>query len=134
MLEAKDALQSTTFQHAPRLRRLRRSASMRRMVRETTFTVDDFIYPLFLVEGTEVVQPISSMPGQAQRSVDMLPQEIDELSSLRIPAVLLFGIPGQKDATGTGAWNPLGPVQRGIEAIKRRSPETVVISDVCLCE
>src|SRR5688572_8036948 len=132
MLEAEEALQSSPLQRPPRLRRLRRSSSMRRMVRETTFTVDDFIYPLFLVEGSGVVQPISSMPGQAQRSVDMLPQEIDELASLGIPAVLLFGIPGQKDATGSGAWDPEGPVQRGIEAIKRRSPETVVIADVCL--
>jgi len=134
MLEAREALQSSSLRHAPRLRRLRRSTSMRRMVRETAFTADDFIYPLFLVEGTGLVQPISSMPGQAQRSVDILPQEIDELSSLGIPAVLLFGIPGHKDATGSGAWNPQGPVQRAIGAIKRRSPETVVIADVCLCE
>jgi porphobilinogen synthase len=104
------------------------------MVRETSFTVDDFIYPLFLIEGKGSVLPIASMPGQAQRSVDMLPQEMDELSSLGIPSVLLFGIPGRKDPTGSGAWDPQGPVQRGIEAIKRRSPETVVIADVCLCE
>ena len=134
MLKAREALQSSSLRHAPRLRRLRRSTSMRRMVRETAFTADDFIYPLFLVEGTGLVQPISSMPGQAQRSVDILPQEIDELSSLGIPAVLLFGIPGHKDATGSGAWNPQGPVQRAIGAIKRRSPQTVVIADVCLCE
>ena len=134
MLEAREALQSSSLRHAPRLRRLRRSTSMRRMVRETAFTADDFIYPLFLVEGTGLIQPISSMPGQAQRSVDILPQEIDELSSLGIPAVLLFGIPGHKDATGSGAWNPQGPVQRAIGAIKRRSPQTVVIADVCLCE
>ena len=134
MLKAREALQSSSLRHAPRLRRLRRSTSMRRMVRETAFTADDFIYPLFLVEGTGLVQPISSMPGQAQRSVDILPQEIDELSSQGIPAVLLFGIPGHKDATGSGAWNPQGPVQRAIGAIKRRSPETVVIADVCLCE
>ncbi len=74
------------------------------------------------------------MPGQAQRSVDTLAPEIDDLSSLKIPAVLLFGIPGEKDPTGTGAWDPQGPVQRAIEAIKRRSPATVVIADVCLCE
>ena len=134
MLKAREALQSSSLRHAPRLRRLRRSTSVRRMVRETAFNADDFIYPLFLVEGTGLVQPISSMPGQAQRSVDILPQEIDELSSLGIPAVLLFGIPGHKDATGSGAWNPQGPVQRAIGAIKRRSPETVVIADVCLCE
>jgi porphobilinogen synthase len=104
------------------------------MVRETTFTADNFIYPLFLVEGTNAVRPIASMPGQAQRSVDTLAPEIDEIAALGIPAVLLFGIPGEKDATGSGAWDPRGPVQRGIDAIKRRSPDTVVIADVCLCE
>ena len=134
MLQTKEALQSSDPQPAQRLRRLRRSSSLRRMVRETDFTADDFIFPLFVIEGADSVLPIASMPGQAQRSVDMLPQEIDELSSLGVPAVLLFGIPGAKDPTGSGAWDPQGPVQRGIEAIKRRSPETVVIADVCLCE
>lgn len=134
MLEAKETVQSNAPQPDQRLRRLRRNSSLRRMVRETHFTVDDFIYPLFVIEGTDSLRPISSMPGQAQRSVDMLPQEIDELSSLGIPAVLLFGIPDRKDPTGSGAWDPQGPVQRGIEAIKRHSPETIVIADVCLCE
>jgi porphobilinogen synthase len=74
------------------------------------------------------------MPGQAQRSVDTLAPEIEEVASLGIPAVLLFGIPNEKDPTGSGAWDPAGPVQRGIGEIKRRSPDTVVIADVCLCE
>jgi porphobilinogen synthase len=104
------------------------------MVRETAFTAADFIYPLFLLEGTNAVRPISSMPGQAQRSVDTLAPEIEEVASLGIPAVLLFGIPNEKDPTGSGAWDPEGPVQRGIGEIKRRSPDTVVIADVCLCE
>jgi porphobilinogen synthase len=136
MLETRDTAASGTGTPAPtrRPRRLRRTGALRGMVRETAFTTDDFIYPLFLIEGTDSVRPIASMPGQAQWSVDMLAPEIDELASLGIPAVLLFGIPSAKDATGSGAWDPQGPVQRGIEAIKRRSPETVVIADVCLCE
>lgn len=134
MLSAKETAHGSSPQSSPRLRRLRRTSSLRRMVRETGFAVDDFIYPLFLIEGTDSVRAIASMPGQAQRSVDMLPQEIDELSALGIPAVLLFGIPSRKDPTGSGAWDPSGPVQRGIEVIKRRSPETVVVADVCLCE
>jgi porphobilinogen synthase len=104
------------------------------MVRETAFTSSDFIYPLFLVDSTGTVRPIASMPEQAQRSVDMLAPEIDQVAALGIPAVLLFGIPAEKDATGSGAWDPRGPVQRGVEEIKRRSPDTVVIADVCLCE
>ncbi len=134
MFDAKEAVESNTPSHLRRLRRLRRTPSLRRMVRETSFTADDSIYPLFLVEGTGAVRPIGSMPGQAQRSVDMLVQELDEVASLRIPAVLLFGIPNEKDAVGSGSWDSQGPVQRGIEAIKRRSPSTVVIADVCLCE
>ncbi|HET9495769.1 MAG TPA: porphobilinogen synthase [Chloroflexia bacterium] len=136
MLETRDSAASGTGVPAPtrRPRRLRRTAALRGMVRETTFTADNFIYPLFLIEGTDAVRPIASMPGQAQRSVDTLAPEIDEVASLGIPAVLLFGIPGEKDATGSGAWDPQGPVQRGIEAIKRRSPDMVVIADVCLCE
>ncbi|MBF6612108.1 MAG: porphobilinogen synthase [Chloroflexi bacterium] len=117
-----------------RPRRLRRSASLRRMVRETTLSADDFIYPLFVVEGEGAVNTISSMPGQAQRSVDMLAPELEEIISLGIPAVLLFGIPDEKDATGSLSWSGHGPVQRAIEAIKRQSPGTIVIADVCLCE
>jgi porphobilinogen synthase len=104
------------------------------MVRETVLAPDDFIYPLFVTEGEGIVRPIASMPGQAQRSVDMLAPEIDEMASLGIPAVLLFGLPGQKDPTGSWAWHPEGPVQRAIAAIKRQSPGTLVIADVCLCE
>ena len=120
--------------HAHRPRRLRRTAALRGMVRETVLLPEDFIYPLFVTEGEGVVRPISSMPGQAQLSVDMLAPEVEEIASLGIPAVLLFGIPALKDATGSGAWHPEGPVQRAIAAIKRRSPDTLVIADVCLCE
>jgi porphobilinogen synthase len=119
---------------ARRPRRLRRNAALRRMVRETILTTDDFVYPLFVMGGQGLVRPISSMPGQAQRSVDMLGPEIEEIASLAIPAVLLFGIPDEKDPTGSGAWDAQGPVQRAIETIKRQSPDTLVIADVCLCE
>ena len=117
-----------------RPRRLRQSPMLRRMVRETTLSTDDFIHPMFVVAGSNIERPINSMPGHAQRSVDMLARDIDEVSGLGIPAVLLFGIPGEKDSTGSGAWDAQGPVQRAIESIKRQSPDTIVIADVCLCE
>lgn len=117
-----------------RPRRLRQTPGLRRMVRETTLSVNDFIHPIFVTAGSNIERPISSMPGHSQRSVDMVACDLDELVELGIPAVLLFGIPAEKDATGSGAWNAQGPVQRAIDAIKRRSPNTIVIADVCLCE
>src|SRR3982751_6462350 len=93
-----------------RPRRLRRTPTLRRMVRETVLHAADLIAPLFIAEGRDVVRPIGSMPGHAQRSVDQLDREIDELAELRVPAVLLFGIPAHKDATGSPAWDPDGPV------------------------
>jgi porphobilinogen synthase len=104
------------------------------MVRETTLSAADFIHPIFVVAGTKVERAISSMPGHSQRSVDTLGREIEEIVALEIPAVLLFGLPAEKDATGSGAWDAQGPVQRAIDVIKRQSPDTVVIADVCLCE
>jgi porphobilinogen synthase len=117
-----------------RPRRLRRTPTLRRMVRETALTAADLIAPLFIVEGRGVVRPIGSMPGHAQRSVDQIEREIDELIELRVPAVLLFGIPAQKDSNGSAAWDPNGPVPSAIRAIKGRAPELAVIADVCLCE
>ena len=117
-----------------RPRRLRQTATIRRMVRETALRVDDLIAPLFVADGQDVVRPIGSMPGHAQRSVDRLEPAIDELAELRVPAVLLFGIPAHKDATGSAGWDPKGPVPRAIRAIKRRAPELAVVADVCLCE
>jgi porphobilinogen synthase len=117
-----------------RPRRLRQTPALRRMVRETTLDAGDLIAPLFIAEGRAVVRPISSMPGHAQRSVDRIDEEIDELAELRIPSVLLFGIPAHKDASGTGAWAADGPVPSAIRAIKRRAPEMVVVADVCMCE
>jgi porphobilinogen synthase len=104
------------------------------MVQETRLGAHDFVHPLFVVAGGGVSRPISSMPGHAQRSVDLLAPEIDEVASLGIPAVLLFGIPERKDPQGTGAWDPQGPVNSAIAEIKRISPATVVIADVCMCE
>jgi porphobilinogen synthase len=117
-----------------RPRRLRRTSTLRRMVRETALRTDDLIAPLFIVEGHGLVRPISSMPGQAQLSVDQLDREIDQLMELRVPAVLLFGIPAHKDANGSAAWDPQGPVPSAIRAIKQRAPDMAVIADVCLCE
>src|SRR5262245_39260254 len=113
-----------------RPRRLRRTPTLRRMVRETALSVDNLIAPLFIVEGRDVVKPISSMPGHAQRSVDQIGGEIDELAELRVPAVLLFGIPAHKDASGSAASNPNGPVPSAIRAIKDRAPDMLVIADV----
>jgi porphobilinogen synthase len=117
-----------------RPRRLRRTPALRRMVRETSLSVDDLIAPLFIADGQGLVRPIGSMPGHAQRSVDRIDGEIDELMELRVPAVLLFGIPAHKDASGSSAWSPDGPVPRAIRRIKQRAPELVVVADVCLCE
>jgi porphobilinogen synthase len=117
-----------------RPRRLRSTPALRRMVRETALSADDLIAPLFIAEGRNIVNQIGSMPGQAQRSVDRIDGEIDELAELHVPSVLLFGIPAQKDANGSAAWDPSGPVPSAIRAIKDRAPELVVIADVCLCE
>lgn len=117
-----------------RPRRLRRSALLRQMVEETSLSPADFIYPIFVREGSNEKRPISSMPGQFQLSVDMLPQEIKEIRALGIPAVLLFGIPPKKDALGSENYNPDGVVPKAIRTIKATAPETVVVSDMCFCE
>jgi porphobilinogen synthase len=126
---------TTTHTASPiRPRRLRRTGTLRRMVRETTLRPDDFVHPLFVTAGSGIERPISSMPGHAQRSVDRLDADIESALELGIPAVLLFGIPEAKDAIGSAGWDPAGPVPRAIDALKRRWPELVVIADVCLCE
>ena len=134
MLETDATVSSKGGDLKARPRRLRRTPGLRRMVQETTLGADDFVHPLFVVAGRGISRPISAMPGHAQRSVDLLAPEIEEVGSLGIPAVLLFGIPALKDSEGTGAWDPEGPVNSAIAEIKRRSPETVVIADVCMCE
>lgn len=117
-----------------RNRRLRNSAALRSMVRETILQKEDFIYPLFIIEGENVKNEISSMPGIYQLSLDRLMEEVDEVVSLGIPSVILFGIPAEKDATGTGAFDDEGIVQRATRLIKEQHPSLVVIADTCLCE
>jgi porphobilinogen synthase len=104
------------------------------MVRETELSKNDFIYPLLVCPGTKVKNEVSSMPGVCQLSIDLLVRECAAVASLGIPAVILFGIPGQKDAVGSEAYNPKGIIQRAIQAIKKEVPELFVITDVCLCE
>lgn len=117
-----------------RHRRLRRTPALRRMVRETTLTVNDFIYPVFAVEGEGIKKEIKSMPGIYQFSIDKLKEEMDEVVSLGIPSVMVFGIPSEKDAVGSGAYHTHGIVQKAIRLIKESFPELVVIADTCLCE
>jgi len=119
---------------AQRPRRLRRTAALRDLVRETTLAPDDFVYPFFVVPGESIRQPIPSMPGIDQISVDGLAGEARELASLGIKAVLLFGIPSTKDALGVESYAEDGVVQQAIRALKDASPELVVVTDVCLCE
>jgi len=117
-----------------RCRRLRRTETLRRMVRETSLSVADLIYPLFVAPGQKVKEEIPSMPGNYRWSVDLLPAEVEEVASLGIPAVLLFGIPEGKDEVGSHAYADDGIVQRAVRRIKESVPGLVVITDVCLCE
>ncbi|MDW0118117.1 porphobilinogen synthase [Sporosarcina thermotolerans] len=120
--------------HFRRNRRLRTSNTLRSMVRETILTKEDFIYPIFVIEGENVKNEISSMPGIYQLSIDRLMDEVDEVVSLGIPSVILFGIPATKDSTGTGAYDEQGIVQKATRLIKEKHPELVVVADTCLCE
>jgi porphobilinogen synthase len=117
-----------------RMRRLRRTAAIRRLVSETAIAPEDFIYPLFITHGSGVRHEIHSMPGQFQLSVDQLPAELDEIQELGIPAVLLFGIPEEKDAEATGAYDQNGVVPEAVRAIKWHAPDVLAITDVCACE
>ena len=117
-----------------RPRRLRKNETLRRMIRETKLSVDDFIFPLFVTHGRGIRNEINSMPGIAQLSVDLAVKEAEEVYKLGIPAVILFGIPMKKDLRGTEAYARSGIIQQAIRAIKKKVPEMVVITDVCLCE
>jgi len=117
-----------------RPRRTRRTDTLRRMVRETRLSPDNFIYPLFVVHGEGVRNEVGAMPGVFQLSVDEIVKECRECWGLGIPAVILFGIPAHKDESGSEAWDPEGTVQKAVRAIKAEIPEMVVITDVCLCE
>jgi porphobilinogen synthase len=119
---------------AKRPRRLRRSASLRDLVRETTLRPDDFVQPLFVVPGHDVRRPVSSMPGVEQLSVDQLEREASELYALGVKAVLLFGIPSAKDPYGVESFAEDGVVQQAVGALKDASAGLVVLTDVCLCE
>ncbi len=118
--------------HRPR--RLRKNKSIRRMVRETTLSTDDFIYPLFVTFGKGIKKEISSMPGCFQESVDKVVKSAKEVYNLGIPSILLFGIPEHKDKIGSSAYNERGVVQNAIRAIKDATPELYIITDVCMCE
>jgi len=115
------------------MRRLRSSDAMRRLVREISLSVDDLVYPLFVREGEGLKEPIKSMAGCFHFSPDTVAAEAAEVASLRIPAVLLFGLPGKKDDIGSEAWSETGVVQRTIREIKKAAPQLLVITDICLC-
>jgi porphobilinogen synthase len=117
-----------------RFRRTRMTEALRSLVRETELSVNDFIYPLFVVPGTKFRKEIGSMPGIFQLSVDELIRECTEVKSLGIPAVILFGIPEQKDVVGSGAYDEHGIIQTAVRALKKEIPELIVVTDVCLCE
>lgn len=117
-----------------RMRRLRKSAALRGMVRETELSAADFVYPLFVCPGENVRREVPSMPGVYNLSVDQLAREADELGDLGIPAVILFGLPEAKDEEGSGAWAEEGIAQKAARALKAHTPDLVVIADTCLCE
>ncbi len=129
-------IQVQTFPYTPsvRPRRLRRTATLRRMVQETQLTPNDFIYPLFIRHGKDIRQPIRSMPNQFQWSIDRVIPEVCEAYRLGIPAVILFGIPETKDACGRENYDLNGIIPQSIRAIKDAVPEMLVISDMCFCE
>ena len=117
-----------------RMRRIRNNKILREMTQEASLDVKDFIYPLFVVEGENIKREIPSLVDQYHYSVDMLDAEIKELESLGIRAVILFGIPDKKDSVGSGAYDENGIVQRAVREIKKKHPDFIVITDVCMCE
>jgi porphobilinogen synthase len=117
-----------------RLRRLRSSGNIRRLVRETHISAADFIYPMFVIYGDQVKNPVPSMPGVFQFSIDNLIADVKEVVDLNIPAIILFGIPETKDEVGSSAYDENGIMQRAIQEVKSAYPDLLVITDVCLCE
>jgi porphobilinogen synthase len=117
-----------------RPRRLREKRLLRRMVRETALAVDDFVYPLFVTHGRGVREPISAMPGQFRVSIDELLKEAKDAAGMGILAILLFGVPAEKDARASEAYAEDGIIQQAVRAVKDRVPDLLVITDVCLCE
>ena len=119
---------------ATRLRRLRRTDALRSLVRETSLSLDDVVMPLFACPGEGVVRPVDGLPGIAQRSTDELVREARDLHALGVRAVLLFGVPEEKDEEGSGAWDDDGIVQRALRAVRAEVPSLTLLTDVCLCE
>ncbi len=117
-----------------RRRRLRATDNLRALVRETSVSVSDLIYPVFVIEGKDIKNPINSMPGIYQYSIDRLDEELDRIREAGVKAILLFGIPEHKDEVGSEAYNEHGIIQEAIRYIKKVFPELVVIADICLCE
>ena len=117
-----------------RTRRLRSSEALRDMVRENHVRVDELIYPLFVMEGENLAEPVESMPGICQYSLDRMNEELDRVKEAGIPAILIFGIPAHKDEVGSGAYDEHGIVQEAIRRIKKDYSDLIVIADVCLCE
>lgn len=117
-----------------RPRRLRRTEAIRSMVRENTLTVQDFVYPIFVVPGENIKEEIPSMPNCYHLSVDQAVKQAEEIYKLGIPAVEVFGLPAYKDDTGSSAWDMTSPVQRAIQAIKKEIPGLLIVGDVCLCQ
>ncbi len=115
-------------------RRMRSNEGLRKLIRETTLSLDQFIMPYFLVEGNNIKDEIQSMPGQFRFSLDSFLFELEELENLKIEHILLFGIPAHKDNQASGAYDPNGVIQKAIPEIKNRFPKLTVITDVCLCE
>lgn len=117
-----------------RLRRLRASEGLRSMVRETHIRLEKLIYPLFIVEGSGIQKPISSMPNINQQSIDVMLKEVEQVAESGLQSVILFGIPKEKDEQASGAWRSDGIVQKATREIKKRFPELIVVADTCLCE
>ncbi len=124
----------TSVRPQVRMRRLRSSAPLRAMVRETSLHIEKLIYPLFVVEGEKIRSPIAAMPGIHQQSIDQALKEVDQAATAGIKSIILFGIPDSKDNRASGAWTEDGIVQKAIRQIKKRFPELVVMADACLCE
>ncbi len=129
-----DTAHGNAMMRTMRLRRLRRSESLRRLVRETRLDAAQFLWPLFVRSGTRVRAPIGSMPGVFQTSVDELLRDAERAVTSGIGGILLFGIPDTKDAIGSSAWDPAGPVPEAVRAVKREFPGLLVVTDVCMCE
>lgn len=117
-----------------RLRRLRKNEGIRRLVRENQLHKEDLVYPMFVIEGNDIKNPVDSMPGIYQYSIDRIHEELDRVVKAGVGAVLLFGIPEHKDETGSSAYDDNGIMQRAIRYIKEKYPDIIVIADICLCE